>query len=163
MEKKFKDQMKQNQKMLASKREDFQKDLCQKVYKLATQLEKRKLVDQKKLFKEEELKKREQSEKIMSSMDTYYKDRIQILKENIYNTKFERQIAAQSQKEVRFRIYAINVRIQILERLKRDLNDKKKKEIERYLQVLKTQDANYKTTNYNPKLSQDIINQFKRQ
>ena len=45
----------------------------------------------------------------MSSMDTYYKDRIQILKENIYNTKFERQIAAQSQKEVRFRTYVINV------------------------------------------------------
>lgn len=71
--------------------------LCQKVYKLASELEKSKLLAEKKAFKENESRKKAQKQMMMDAIETYYKDRITMLKERIENERFERKIAQQAQ------------------------------------------------------------------
>lgn len=67
--------------------------LCQKVYKLASDLEKNKLLQEKKEFKEVQGRKKAQKKMMIDAIETYYKDRIQMLKDRIQNERFERKVA----------------------------------------------------------------------
>ncbi len=71
--------------------------LCQKVYKLASELEKNKLIAEKREFKENQQKRKADKKRIVDAIETYYKDRIHMLKERIENERFERKIAQQAQ------------------------------------------------------------------
>ena len=62
------------------KRNAQQVRLCQKVYKLASELEKNKLLAEKREFKEVQEKKKADKKKVVDAIETYYKDRINILK-----------------------------------------------------------------------------------
>jgi hypothetical protein len=53
------------------------------VYKLASELEKNKLLQEKKEFKEVEGRKKAQKKMMIDAIETYYKDRISMLKERI--------------------------------------------------------------------------------
>ena len=75
------------------KRNAQQVRLCKKVYKLASDLEKNKLLEEKKQYKENEHKKLSQKQKMVDTIENYYKDKIEMLKERIDNEKFERHIA----------------------------------------------------------------------
>ena len=75
------------------KRNAQQVRLCQKVYKLASELEKQKLLAEKKEFTENQMKKKQEKKKLVDAIETYYKDRIQMLKERIESERFERMIA----------------------------------------------------------------------
>lgn len=112
--------------------------MCQKVYKLASELEKNKLLAEKKEFRENQERKKAQKKMMVDAIETYYKDRIHMLKDRIHNERFERQIAQQAQ-------------AQALARMKKELNFSKKKEVERYLQLLKQEDQRYdfESTNQN--------------
>ena len=68
-------------------------ELCQRVYKLASELEREKLLQEKREFKESQNRKKAQKKMMVDAIETYYKDRIQMLKEKIHNERFERQIA----------------------------------------------------------------------
>lgn len=67
--------------------------LCKKVYKLASDLEKNKLLEEKKKYKENEMKKLSQKKVMVDTIENYYKDKISMLKERIDSEKFERKIA----------------------------------------------------------------------
>ena len=78
------------------KRDAQQVRLCKKVYKLASQLEKNKLIDQKKQFKESEIKKQGQKKAMIETIENYYRDKITMLKDRIDREKFERQVAQEA-------------------------------------------------------------------
>lgn len=67
--------------------------LCQKVYKLASELEKNKLLAEKKEYKETLIKKKQQSQMMVDAMENFYKNMIGMLKEKIENERFERRVA----------------------------------------------------------------------
>lgn len=71
--------------------------LCQRVYKLASELEKNKLLAEKKEYKEAQERKKAQKKMMIDAIETYYKDRVQMLKDRIENERFERKIAQQAQ------------------------------------------------------------------
>lgn len=123
-ERKFQDELLSHQKSLNYKRNAQQVKLCQKVYKLASELEKNKLLQEKKEFKENQERKRLQNRLMVDTIETYYRNQITLLKERIENERFERHVAQQAQQ-------------QALNRMKRELNDQKKREVDRYLQLLR--------------------------
>lgn len=67
--------------------------LCQKVYKLASDLEKNKLLAEKKEYKETVQKKKQQSRQMVDAMENFYKNMVGMLKDKIENERFERKIA----------------------------------------------------------------------
>lgn len=87
---------------------------------------------------------------MVDAIETYYKNRINLLKERIDNERFERQIAQQAQ-------------TQALSRMKRELNVSKKKEVERYMLLLKQEDQRYdfESTNMG-KMENEIVKLYKK-
>ena len=78
------------------KRNAQQVKLCKKVYKLASDLEKNKLLDEKKIYKETEKNKDEQKKSMVQTIENYYKDKITMLKDRISKEQFERQVASEA-------------------------------------------------------------------
>jgi hypothetical protein len=149
-ERKFQDELQQHQKSLNYKRNAQQVKLCQKVYKLASELEKNKLLQEKKEYKETQEKKRLQNRLMVDAIETYYKNQIQILKERIENERFERRVAQQAQQ-------------QALTRMKKELNEQKKREVDRYLQLLRQEDDRYEFESSNVgKIENEIIKMYKK-
>mmetsp|Transcript_29928 Transcript_29928/g.29115 ORF Transcript_29928/g.29115 Transcript_29928/m.29115 type:complete len:88 (+) Transcript_29928:1681-1944(+) len=87
---------------------------------------------------------------MVDKIETFYKNRITLLKERIENEKFERRIAQQAQQ-------------QAMSRMKKELNDVKKKELGRYLELLKQEDQKYEFENTNMgRLEQQIVKLYKK-
>jgi len=63
------------------------------VYKLASELEKNKLLAEKKEYKETIQKKKQQSKQMVDALENFYKNMIGMLKEKIDHEKHERKIA----------------------------------------------------------------------
>jgi hypothetical protein len=106
------------------KRNAQQVRLCQKVYRLASDLEKNKLLEEKKAFLANENLKKTQKRLMVDGIENFYRDKINMLRERIETEKFERRIAQNAQMEA-------------LLRMKRELDLSKKKEIQKYLTLLK--------------------------
>lgn len=51
-----------------------------KIHKIIFELEKRKIIDEKKLYKEERDKRNEQTKLLLDQMENYHRDQIDILK-----------------------------------------------------------------------------------
>jgi len=90
--------------------------LCQKVYQLASNLEKNKLLEEKRQFMENQSLKKTQKKLMVDGIENFYKDKINMLRERIETEKFERKIAQMAQ-------------VEALSRMKRELDLSKKKEI----------------------------------
>ncbi len=75
------------------KRNAQQVRLCQKVYKLASQLEKNKLLEEKKEFRQVQEEKLQQKKKMVDTIENFYKDKINMLKERVETERYERRIA----------------------------------------------------------------------
>ena len=60
---------------------------------MASELEKSKLLQEKREYKETQEKKRLQNRLMVDAIETYYKNQIQLLKERIENERFERRVA----------------------------------------------------------------------
>ena len=88
------------QKSLMYKRNAQQVRLCQKVYKLASDLEKQKLLQEKKEYRETQQQKRQQKLAMVDNIEAFYKDKITMLRERIDTERFERKIAQQAQQDV---------------------------------------------------------------
>lgn len=95
-EKKFEEELLNQQKSLMYKRNAQQVRLCQKVYKLASDLEKNKLLEEKREFRETQQKKKQQKKSMVDNIEAFYRDKIGMLKERIDNERFERKIAQQA-------------------------------------------------------------------
>ena len=92
-EKKFEEDLINQQKSLMYKRNAQQVRLCQKVYRLASNLEKNKLLDEKRNFIENQSMKKTQKKMMVDGIENFYKDKINMLRERIETEKFERKIA----------------------------------------------------------------------
>ena len=92
-EKKFQEELINQQKSLFYKRNAQQVRLCQKVYALASNLEKNKLLEEKKVFQENQSMKKTQKKMMVDTIENFYKDKINMLRERIETEKFERKIA----------------------------------------------------------------------
>lgn len=92
-QKKFEEQMVNQQRSQMFKRNAQQVRLCKKVYKLASDLEKNKLLEEKQRYKESEVKKQSQKKVMVDTIENYYKDKISMLKDRIGSEKFERELA----------------------------------------------------------------------
>jgi len=95
-QRKFDEEMMLQQKSQMFKRNAQQVRLCKKVYKLASDLEKNKLLEEKKQYRENELKKHDQKQKMVDTIENYYRDKIAMLKDRIGVEKFERKIAQEA-------------------------------------------------------------------
>ena len=149
-EKKFEEELINQQKSLMYKRNAQQVRLCQKVYQLASNLEKNKLLEEKKHYQENQSLKRTQKKMMVDGIENFYRDKINILRERIENEKFERRIAQ-------------NAQVEALSRMKRELDLSKRKEIEKYLFLLKQEDQKYdfQSSNLN-KLEHEIVRLYKK-
>ena len=126
-EKKFEEDLINQQKSLMYKRNAQQVRLCQKVYRLASNLEKNKLLEEKKNFNDNQIMKKSQKKQMVDCIENFYRDKINMLRERIETEKFERKIAQ-------------NAQVEALSRMKRELDLGKKKEIQKYLALLKQED-----------------------
>ena len=126
-EKKFEVELINQQKSLMYKRNAQQVRLCQKVYRLASNLEKNKLLEEKKSFVDNQVMKKSQKKQMVDCIENFYRDKINMLRERIETEKFERKIAQ-------------NAQVEALSRMKRELDLGKKKEIQKYLALLKQED-----------------------
>lgn len=115
-EKKFEEDLINQQKSLMYKRNAQQVRLCQKVYRLASNLEKNKLLEEKKNFMDNQVMKKTQKKQMVDCIENFYRDKINMLRERIETEKFERKIAQ-------------NAQVEALSRMKRELDLGKKKEI----------------------------------
>ena len=98
--------------------------MCQKVYQLASNLEKNKLLEEKRQFMENQSLKKTQKKLMVDGIENFYRDKINMLRERIETEKFERKIAQMAQ-------------VEALSRMKRELDLSKKREIQQYLHLLK--------------------------
>ena len=87
---------------------------------------------------------------MVDGIENFYKDKISMLRERIETEKFERKIAQ-------------NAQVEALSRMKRELDLSKKKEIEKYLLLLKQEDQKYdfQSSNLN-KLEGEIVRLYKK-
>mgnify|MGYP001310355055 CR=1 FL=1 len=60
---------------------------------------------------------------MVDTIENYYKDKISMLKDRIDSEKFERELAQQAQKKA-------------LSQMKKELDGQKRRELERYVQLL---------------------------
>ena len=98
--------------------------------KLAQELEKDKVLNEKKYIKDIEVQNFTQKKAMVSTIENYYKDKINLLKERIEQEKFERSLAQEAQKKA-------------MMQMKKELGEQKKKEVQRYIELLQQEDEKF--------------------
>ncbi len=63
-------------------------------------LEKKKIIEEKKMYKEERSKRNEANRQFYESIENFYRNKTQILKENLHSEKIARRNAEIAQKRV---------------------------------------------------------------
>jgi len=87
---------------------------------------------------------------MVATIENYYKDKISMLKDRIDKEKFERVIAQEAQKKA-------------LSQMKRELDDQKRKEVQRYIQLLQQEDDKYDLQNMDlGRLEGEIVKLYKK-
>ena len=87
---------------------------------------------------------------MVQTIENYYQDKINMLKERINREKFERQIAQEAQKKA-------------LSQMKKELDDQKRKEVQRYIELLQQEDDKYDLQNMNlGRLQGEIVKLYKK-
>lgn len=71
------------QKSLYFKLRDQKVNYLRKIHKIIFELEKRKIIDEKKMYKEERDRRNEQTKTLIDQMENYHRDQVDILKEKI--------------------------------------------------------------------------------
>lgn len=149
-DRRFQEDLLQHERSLNYKRNALQVKLCQKVYKLASDLEKNKLLQEKREYKETQERKRLQNRLMVDSIETYYRNQVQLLRERIESERLERRVAQQAQQEA-------------LARMKRELKAQKRQEVERYLLLLRQEDDRYEFESNNiGRIENEIIKMYKK-
>lgn len=120
------------------------------MFKLASDLEKDKLIEEKKHHREQEHQKVSQKRAMVETIENYYKDKIDMLKDRIGQEKFERHVAQEAQKKA-------------LSQMKKELGDQKRKEVERYIRLLQQEDEKFDLENLNAsRLEHEIVRLYQK-
>lgn len=147
---KFQQELQNHEKSLHKKRDAQQFQLDRKFKKLISDLEKNKLLAEKREFIENQQKKKQESKVKVEALDTFYKNMISMLKEKIEKEKLNRKIEQQALQ-------------QAMSRVKKELTQQKKMEIEKQLQLLRQEDDKYDFESTNiKKMEQEIIRLYKK-
>ena len=87
---------------------------------------------------------------MVATIENYYKDKISMLKDRIDTEKFERVIAQEAQKKA-------------LSQMKRELDEQKRAEVQRYIQLLQQEDDKYDLHNMDlGRLEGEIVKLYKK-
>jgi Tfp pilus assembly protein PilX len=87
---------------------------------------------------------------MVDAIENYYRNQVQLLKERIESERFERKVAQQAQQSA-------------LAKMKRELNEQKKREVDRYLQLLRQEDDRYEFESSNVgKIENEIVKMYKK-
>ena len=87
---------------------------------------------------------------MVHTIENYYKDKIDMLKDRIDQEKFERQVAQEAQKKA-------------FSQIKKELGDQKRKEVERYIQLLQQEDEKFDEANLDAgRLEQEVVRLYKK-
>ncbi len=87
---------------------------------------------------------------MVDAIENYYHNQIQMLKERIESERFERRVAQQAQQ-------------QALAKMKKELNEQKKREVDRYLLLLRQEDDRYEFESSNVgKIENEILKMYKK-
>ena len=72
---------------------DEKVNYLRKIHKIIFELEKRKIIDEKKMYKEERDKRNVQTKTLLEQMESSHRDQVEMLKTKIDNQKVERHVA----------------------------------------------------------------------
>jgi hypothetical protein len=72
---------------------DEKVNYLRKIHRIIFELEKRKVIDDKKVHKEERDKRNQETRMLLEQMETVHKDQVELLKEKIRNQRDERHVA----------------------------------------------------------------------
>jgi hypothetical protein len=87
---------------------------------------------------------------MVDNIESFFRDKISMLKERIETERYERKIAQQAQQDA-------------LSRMKREITTKKRMELEKYLAVLKQEDQKFDMQSSNlVNLESEIIKLYKK-
>lgn len=87
---------------------------------------------------------------MVDTIENYYKDKISMLKDRIDSEKFERELAQQAQKKA-------------LSQMKKELDGQKRRELERYVQLLQQEDDKYDVQNMDlGRLEGEIVKLYRK-
>ncbi len=119
-------------------------------YKKASELEKDRLVQEKRDYLLYRKVQNNEKRIIFESIRNAYLDRIDLMREKIHVERFERKIAQQA-------------RNQALKEMERQLRDNKRQEIEEYLNILRQEDERYDFENNNlDKFEEQLVQIYKK-
>ena len=99
--KKFQQELKNKQVGKMKKRDAQQVKLCMRIYQLASNLEKKKLIDEKKQAKKERDERRKKKAIKMNNIENKFANEMDMINDTIQKEKFERKIAKYAQTQVR--------------------------------------------------------------
>jgi len=149
-QRRYEEELIAQQKSQMIKRDSQQKRLQKKVDKLALDFEKNKRLEEKKVYKEHEAKKKTEKQMLINKIETFYKDKINMLKDRITQEKMERNLAEEAQKK------AVSQR-------KKELDDMRRREVQRYIQILQQQDDKFDVNNLNlGKYENEVLRFYKK-
>lgn len=89
-EMKFREELMREQAKHDYHRQNQNMKLTEKIYSMATKIEKNRFVHEKQEHREKEKQSQEAAKKMLESIETYYGDKVKMLKEKIKNEKFEK-------------------------------------------------------------------------
>ena len=94
---KFADKTKNKQLSVLKKRDSQQVKMCMKIFKLAGDLEKKKLIDEKTQAKKARDKRRRKKLNQMASIESKFKNEVNIVREKIHQEKLDRKVSKYAQ------------------------------------------------------------------
>ena len=149
-QRRLEEQLAAQQKQQAVRRNAHQAKMQKEVMKLAHHLERGKALDEKRRHKEGEERKIKQKKQMVETIENYFKDKISMLKDKIDNEKFDRKIAEDAQKQAMLHV-------------RRELDAEKRKEVQRYIQLLKQDDERFNMdSNDLGRLEREVVKMYKK-
>ena len=149
-EQRFERELVQQQEALQLKRVSQQEFVARRVFKLAADLEKAKLVEEKREFREARRRKEEIAQVRLARVENRYRRQHDLKKEQMTEERFRRTVELEAQRKV-------------CAQARQETRQKKRAELERYMDRLRQEDQRYDFENNNlEELKAKLVSIYKR-
>ena len=149
-EQRFERELLQQQEALQLKRVSQQEFVARRVFKLAADLEKAKLVEEKREFREARRRKEEIAQVRLARVENRYRRQHDLKKEQMTEERFRRTVELEAQRKV-------------CAQARQETRQKKRAELERYMDRLRQEDQRYDFENNNlEELKAKLVSIYKR-
>eukprot|EP00357_Protocruzia_adherens_P030919 CAMPEP_0115026130 /NCGR_PEP_ID=MMETSP0216-20121206/34521_1 /TAXON_ID=223996 /ORGANISM="Protocruzia adherens, Strain Boccale" /LENGTH=1185 /DNA_ID=CAMNT_0002401063 /DNA_START=31 /DNA_END=3588 /DNA_ORIENTATION=- len=122
-QKRFEDELRRDYEARLKRKNHKEVLLCRKIFKVTSNLEKQRLIEQKKAFLEERNVRNEQKRMVLDQISTFYNNQVNMLRERIDEERFARKIASNAQREA-------------ISKIEHELKQNRIEEIRRYQEKL---------------------------